>query len=800
MNYLIKVDITKPVDVPEHPYSFPLDPFQQHAMLAISKHEHVLVCAKTGSGKTLVGEYQIYHSLKKGKRIFYTTPIKSLSNQKFYDLKHQYPDATVGIMTGDIKFCPDAQIVIMTTEILRNLLYKKGSTTENLGITAAISLDGVDAVIFDECHYMNDKDRGMIWEETMILLPSAINMVMLSATLDHPEYVGEWLGNLKQKPVHLIETHYRIVPLSHHLVKVDEKTEEYELVTLMDAKEVYHSKVYTDWLRARKDKKDAEYKQKLEIKDGKKNDKKDGKKIHVDSFVYQLNQTILMLERKELLPAICFVLSRKLCESYAGKVEKDLLTSHETAAVKHIITFHLHRYLPTLETNPQYHKIYNLLCRGIAYHHSGLLPLLKEIVEILFSKGFIKLLFCTETFAVGLNMPTKTVLFAGFKKYDETLDDMRILRNDEYIQMAGRAGRRGKDDKGIVIYLPDREPLESHEMFNMMKGSRPPITSKMTFHYDFILKTIQASTEPMKWLEIMKQSYWFQQRLQEIKEKTDEQKECHEKMQKGEYHEECAKRFSLEQRMKTHANKKEIQRELTSLKNKQVGPKWNKAWNDYLDYQKLEKCSTYLQEQITELEDYESIIRQHVDFLYHTEFLTNDDPYILTKDHLSIKGVLATEINEGHPILMSTLYHTGLLRSLSENDLITVLACFHENKETIPISELNISQEAYDALLKIERMADTFYKLDSDDTYWIISTEMVEPVSRWINGEHLSVICQDYEMFEGNLMRSLLKIGNILDEWLSMAIYSEHIYQIEKITALKERLTLTKADSLYLRL
>ena len=796
MSYLIKVDITKPVDVPEHPYSFQLDSFQKHALRAIADDECVLACLPTGSGKTLVGEYQIYHSLKKGKRIFYTTPIKSLSNQKFYDLKHQYPDATVGIMTGDIKFCPDAQIVIMTTEILRNLLYKKGSTTENLGITAAISLDGVDAVIFDECHYMNDKDRGMIWEETMILLPKEINMVMLSATLDHPEYVGEWLGNLKKKPVHLIETHYRIVPLSHHLVKVDEKTEEYELVTLMDAKEVYHSKVYTDWLRARKDKKDAEYKQKLEIKDG----KKDGKKIHVDSFVYQLNQTILMLERKELLPAICFVLSRKLCESYAGKVEKDLLTSHETAAVKHIITFHLHRYLPTLETNPQYHKIYNLLCRGIAYHHSGLLPLLKEIVEILFSKGFIKLLFCTETFAVGLNMPTKTVLFAGFKKYDETLDDMRILRNDEYIQMAGRAGRRGKDDKGVVIYLPDREPLESHEMFNMMKGSRPPITSKMTFHYDFILKTIQASTEPMKWLEIMKQSYWFQQRLQEIKEKTDELQECRNTMQKGEYHEECAKRFTLEQRMKTHSNKKEIQRELTSLKNKQVGPKWNKAWNDYLDYQQLEKRSTYLQEQITELEDYESIVRQHIDFLYHTEFLTCDDPYILTKDHLSIKGVLATEINEGHPILMSTLYHTCLLRSLSENDLITVLACFHENKETIPISELNISQEAYDALLKIERMADTFYKLDKNDTYWIISTEMVEPVSRWINGEHLSVICQDYEMFEGNLMRSLLKIGNILDEWLSMAIYSEHIYQIEKITALKERLTLTKADSLYLRL
>jgi superfamily II RNA helicase len=369
MSYFIKTDITKPVELPDHPYTFSLDPFQQHAIRAIANDEHVLICAKTGSGKTLVGEYQIYHSLKKGKRVFYTTPIKSLSNQKFYDLKHQFSEATVGILTGDNKFCPDAQIVVMTTEILRNLLYKKGSTTEHLGLTSTISLDGVDAVIFDECHYMNDKDRGAVWEETMILLPPDINMVMLSATLDHPEYVAEWLGQLKKKPVHLIETNYRIVPLSHHLIVQDKITEEYQLVTLMDAKEVYHEKVYRDWLNARKSLHLAADKQKQAIQDN----KKPQQKIHVDSFTYQLNQTILMLECKELLPALCFVLSRKGCEQYAKKVDKDLLSSSDTAAVKHIITFHLHRHLPTLEKNPQYHAIYNLLCRGIAYHHLSLI-------------------------------------------------------------------------------------------------------------------------------------------------------------------------------------------------------------------------------------------------------------------------------------------------------------------------------------------------------------------------------------------------------------------------------------------
>ena len=796
MSFFNHVDITQPVDLPKHPYSFPLDPFQQHAIRAIANNEHVLICAKTGSGKTLVGEYQIYHSLQKGKRVFYTTPIKSLSNQKFYDLKHQYPDATVGIMTGDIKFCPDAQIVIMTTEILRNLLYKKGSSTEHLGLTAAISLHDVDAVIFDECHYMNDKDRGMIWEETMILLPPEINMVMLSATLDHPEYVAEWLGQIKKKPVHLIETQYRVVPLSHHLITQDQ-TEEYKLVTLMDAKEVYYDRVYTEWIRGRNVKKDAEYKQKQEIRDG----KKPVEKIHNDSFVYQLNQTVAMLEKKELLPAICFVLSRKGCELYAKKVQTDLLTSSDTAAVKHIISFHLHRHLPELEKTPQYHHLYHFLCRGIAYHHSGLLPLLKEIVEILFSKGFIKLLFCTETFAVGLNMPTKTVLFTGFKKFDDSIGDMRILRNDEYIQMAGRAGRRGKDDKGIVIYLPDRDPLDPAEMRAMMKGAKQPVTSKMTFHYDFLLKTIQASTEPMKWLEIMKQSYWYQQRLMEIQSAKEEiaTLEQYHSIKIEPYFTECARRYVLEQKLKTHANKKEIQRELTSLKNKQLGPAWNKAWQDYLDYQKNLLTIERNQVNINVLEDHESIIKEYVDFLYDIRCITHNDLYTLTNKDLTIKGILTTEINEGHPIIMSTLYHGEALHHLSGDDLLTVLACFHEKKSPQPIEELNISQEAYDSLIVVQRTANSYYVKDRSD-YWSYSTEMIEPISRWIKGESVSILCEEYEMFEGNMMRSLFKIGSILEEWLTMAIYCQHTDQIEKIMKLKERMKITQADSLYLRL
>jgi superfamily II RNA helicase len=816
MSFLITPDISKtPETLPTHPYTFPLDPFQQHAISAIAKDENVLVCAKTGSGKTLVGEYQIYHSLSKGKRVFYTTPIKSLSNQKFYDLKKLFKDASVGIMTGDIKFCPDAQIVIMTTEILRNLLYKKGTTTENIGLTASISMDGLDAVIFDECHYINDKDRGKVWEETMILLPPEVNLVMLSATLDHPEYFAKWLGELKQKPIHLIETTYRIVPLTHNLLDRD-----YKLIPLMDAKETYNEKTYIDWLRAQQGIQDERKAFQRKVKDARQSGFEgavDGK-VHTYSFTHQMNETIKMLEKEELLPALFFVLSRKQCESYAAKVDGSLLTSSDTAAVKHIISFHLHRHMKELEKVPQYHQIYDLLCRGIAFHHSGLLPLLKEIIEVLFSKGFVKIMFCTETFAVGLNMPTKTVLFAGFKKYDDQTGGMRMLRTDEYIQMAGRAGRRGKDDKGIVIYLPDREPVEPSEMKAMMKGSRPPIQSRMDFHYDFILKTIQASEpgKPLKWLNIMEQSYWFQQRKKQIKALDIDIANCQKKMDdlsvQDPFYSGCEMRYELEQKIKQTVNaaRKEVQKQLDTLKNKQFGPKWTTAWTNYNLIRTLQKELNELGQDKYILESHQESITPSVKFLFEIGYIKNDDPLTLKNEDLTLKGILATEINEGHQILMTELYTREVLHDLSGEEIVTVLGCFMEEKETEDspsLKELNVSDKVFDALTVVKVMADEFQQIEDRvgfpvQDYWKTGTQMIEPMRRWIEGENASIICQEHGLFEGNFIRSIMKMANMLDEWQALATYCQHTEQVEKIMEVRQKIIrdIVISDSLYLHL
>lgn len=815
MSFLIQPDLSTTPSSFDHPYTFSLDPFQQHAFHAISKDENVLVCAKTGSGKTLVGEYQIYHSLKKGMRVFYTTPIKSLSNQKFYDLKHQFTDASVGIMTGDIKFCPDAQIVIMTTEILRNLLYKKGSTTEHLGLTASLSMDGVDAIIFDECHYINDKDRGKVWEETMILLPPYVSMIMLSATLDHPEYLAHWLGELKQKPIHLIQTHYRMVPLTHYVLGKEDK-----MILLMDPKENYKRDAYRDWNRGYHalQKEVQTFQQK--VVDSRQAGFKGsvGGKVHSSHFVHRLNEVAEMLQKKELLPALFFVLSRKQCESYASKMEHSLLDTSDTAAVKHIISFHLHRHMRELEKIPQYHQIYELLCRGVAFHHSGLLPMLKEIIEILFSKGYVKMLFCTETFAVGLNMPTKTVLFAGFKKYDDASASMRLLRNDEYIQMAGRAGRRGKDDKGVVIYLPDRDPIEPEEMEKMMKGTRPPIQSRMDFHYDFLLKTLQASapSQPLKWLQLMEQSYWFQQRQQEKREIQAELDACLSKQSTLNLVEPflsgCQKRLVLEQRIKAtvNAERKQVQKELDSLKNSQMGPKWNKAQEDYQTMQILKKEQQEKEEWLRELNDHNQNIQPVVDFLHQMGYLQHADAQTLTNNDLGLKGILATEINEGHPILMTELYVDCTLHDLSGDELVGVLAAFQERKDTEEqpsLSDLRVSTKMREALQTMGYMANHFKELEQRvgypmEGYWNTSTLMVEPMLRWMEGEHSSVLCAEYGIFEGNFIRAVMKIANMLDEWLSLATYCQHTEQVEKIMEVRSRIVrdVVVSDSLYLRL
>ena len=380
-----------------HDFGFELDDFQKHAIASIKKNENVLVTAHTGSGKTVPAIFGIADSLSKNKKIIYTSPIKSLSNKKLFELKQKFPD--VGILTGDIKFNPDAQCVIMTTEILRNILYQ--SASQHIDITE------VDKVIFDEVHYINDPDRGRVWEECIILMPKEITLIMLSATIDKADEFAKWVGNIKEKTTNLIPTHKRVVPLEHYIYNPESEHILNKIVT-HDGNFINYDLI-----------------------------KKEYNILHTSKMI---NPFIEFLKTRQLVPALFFVFSRKECEKLALSVQKTLVDSEEINEIDKIFNYELRNHKKTYENSPQYHLIHKLVLKGIAFHHSGLIPLLKEVIEILFAKGLIKILFATETFAVGVNMPTKTVIFTKLTKYSNK--SFRYLRTDEYLQIAGRDDKR----------------------------------------------------------------------------------------------------------------------------------------------------------------------------------------------------------------------------------------------------------------------------------------------------------------------------------------------------------------------
>ena len=791
-------------------YNWPLDPFQQHAISAIHREDNVLVTAKTGSGKTLVGEYQIHYSLAKGKRVFYTTPIKSLSNQKFQDLKKMFP--SVGILTGDIKFKPDAQVVVMTTEILRNMLYKRKASTSSGGLSASISLEDVDAIVFDEVHYINNVERGKVWEETLILLPPSVRLILLSATLAAPEEFASWIVKLKSRNCVLISTLYRVVPLTHYVLK-DE-----DLVCLMDAKDKYDDSAYKSWVRwqdgivADCDK----FKQKVKDSRLAGNEGAVGGKVSSKSFVYKLNQTINLLDSKGLLPALFFVFSRKDCERFAGSIESTLIDSSDMASVKHIIDFHLHRYESVVKCS-QYFQLRSLMERGIAYHHSGLLPLLKEIVEILFAKGFIKVMFCTETFAVGINMPTKTAVFLDLHKYDNTKEGLRCLYTDEYLQMAGRAGRRGLDKIGTVVYLPQRKPAYPEEVKGMMKGSTRPIQSRMDFHYDFLLKTMQSSE--LQWLSILKDSYWFKQRMdvkeslmKELAELEADFAVISSSISEREMAD-FTERASLEERfrLEVNAGKKEVQRLLDSWKNKRIGPRWLDGWTKFQQSTRLSKSIETKKQDVFDCDNVECLIEPRLKFLMTAGYIKEDAAIgCLNANSLTLKGILATEVNESHSLLTSAIYANGLFTNTDAITILTVLSSFiNEKLEDTPssIEELYVDRKVKDLLHVVERMAQDMSTKERafnipTDSYWGISCAWVEPVYRWLQGESSAVICKEYGIYEGNLMRIVLRISNIADEWISLATYCLDTEMVAKMSDIKTTLLreIAVTDSLYLRI
>lgn len=477
-------------------YNFPLSDFQKHAINGIVNNHHVLITAHTGSGKTLPAEHAIKHWTSQGKKVIYTSPIKALSNQKFHEFSKKFPNITFGLFTGDIKTNPEADVIIMTTEILMNRLFNNDTSTSLNDNIIQFQIDfekELAAVVFDEIHYINDNERGQVWEKTLLMLPDHIQMIMLSATMDNPIKFAKWLENNHiGKEVHLCPTNHRVVPLSHYSYCT---LGEHELKLIKD-------KQIKDKCRRISEKPLILYDSKGNFSTENYNNMKfiNTQLLKIRARInrkYLLNKLTKYLKDQNMLPAIGFMFSRKNVEVCAKELTTNLLDENSNipnkvkSEAEQII-----RKLPNYEEYlrlPEYVELIGLLQKGVGIHHSGMIPILREIVELFISKKYIQILFATESFAIGLDCPIRTAIFTGITKFDGDHD--RLLYSHEYTQMAGRAGRRGIDKVGYVIHCNNlfrRTPTE-HEYKSILKGTPPKMVSKFRIDYNLIFSVLKTN-------------------------------------------------------------------------------------------------------------------------------------------------------------------------------------------------------------------------------------------------------------------------------------------------------------------
>ncbi|KST67387.1 DEAD/DEAH box helicase [Mastigocoleus testarum] len=445
-------------------FPFELDEFQREAIASLNAGHSVVVCAPTGSGKTLVGEYAIYRALAHSKRVFYTTPLKALSNQKLRDFREEFGFDSVGLLTGDASINRDAPILVMTTEIFRNMLY--GTPIGQVGI----SLVDVEAVVLDECHYMNDRQRGTVWEESIIYCPRNVQLVALSATVANSDELTHWLNQV-HGPTDLIYSDFRPVPLEFHFGNVKGV-----FPLLNESKTKINPRLSKRGKRGR-------------------GERGRGGRPEAPSISYVLSQ----LKARDMLPAIYFIFSRRGCDKAVAEVGDLWLVDAEESQI-------LRRQIDDFLTrNPEAGRAGQIapLYRGIAAHHAGILPAWKVLVEELFQQGLIKVVFATETLAAGINMPARTTVISTLSKRTDT--GHRLLNASEFLQMAGRAGRRGMDERGHVVTL--QTPFEgAKEAAYLATSKSDPLVSQFTPSYGMVLNLLQThSLEEAK--ELVERSF-----------------------------------------------------------------------------------------------------------------------------------------------------------------------------------------------------------------------------------------------------------------------------------------------------
>jgi superfamily II RNA helicase len=439
---------------------YTLTPFQVQAAQAIRDGKNVLLAAPTGSGKTLVAEYAVEDAVSKGRRAIYTSPIKALSNQKYRDFKAD--DLDVGLMTGDLSLNPDAPLVIMTTEIFRNSVFEDPRRFAS-----------VDFVIFDEIHFLDDKERGTVWEESLIFAPEHVRFICLSATISNLTQFGEWIAQTRRQALEVIRHDRRPVPLRHCLFHLD--TGVFNLAQRKRAQQ--------NLLRAKKND------PRRRARDRQRNPERGRRRAPFEAQAQTTTVLDFVIDER-LLPTLFFCFSRRECEIKArANAHRPPVRDDERRKISRLFEDICAKFELRPERDTALQAIRARAEAGVGFHHAGMLPIHKEIVERLFTSGMLKLLFTTETFALGINMPARAVVFDALRKFDGVSFD--YMRTRDYMQMAGRAGRQGIDTEGTVISILDDDDLADAPLAALFGDKVEPVNSRFNLSYSTILNLYQ---------------------------------------------------------------------------------------------------------------------------------------------------------------------------------------------------------------------------------------------------------------------------------------------------------------------
>lgn len=728
-------------------YEFPfeLDDFQKEACDYITSGKSVVVCAPTGAGKTVIAQHAIHKALENGTRIFYTTPLKALSNQKFYDFSEKYGSDKVGLLTGDTSINRGAQIVVMTTEVFRNMLYGT-----NFGAVAD-NLKDVRYVVLDEVHYMNDEQRGTVWEESIIYCPTNVQIIALSATVANADELTAWINTVHSE-TKLVDTDFRPVPLKFFYFDSSQPDKILPLFTP------------TGQLNKK-------------IKPEKKMWGPKRKKQH--SYVKDI---VRNLNNQDMLPAIYFTFSRKKCDEQMEKcADLELVTRGEQAQIKQFIDEYIAEN-PHLYNN----RHIEYLLQGVASHHAGLLPAWKNLVEKLFQKGLIKVVFATETLAAGINMPARSTVISSTSK--RTDSGHRMLTASEFLQMSGRAGRRGMDEVGYVTIVGTMFQ-SPEEVAELVLSDANPLESRFSPSYSMVLNLLQRfSLEEAKEL-ILKSFGYFSSgsRLQPLialqgsydAELKEREFVCPFKRNDDDLHAYDKLRHLYVQNRQTYkkilrqekAKHRPLSAEVLEFgeRNKQDLKKLQSFVCDTCKhYKKHAKNIEVTKRILAKKQRLQKEIEKQKD-IYWNKFLAHravlQEYGYLQNDYPTEKGKTTSQIRSENELFLAEIIFSGVLENLTPAQLAGVICAITTEELRVEIPYIPFSEPVRKTLNQIRNIKKKLFKIQTRndiETPININPYFSSMIELWAEGAEWETVTEQIDMGEGDIVRAFKRTVDVL--------------------------------------